>query len=86
MTLFDFYGCSEIKDPGWSYNTLRPPLKIKEVIIDFKTQWQSYSKNKLKFSKRMKFLILRIFQRIAYNLGWILTMNNYKKSLRRKFI
>ena len=83
MTLFDFVGFSEIKELGWNYNTLRPPLKIKEIIIDIKNQWQSYCQSKLNFYKRIKFLILRIFQRIAYNLGWILTTNKYKKSLSR---
>lgn len=83
MTLFDSKKFSEISKPGWNYNTLRPPLKIKEVVNDLKNQWYSYSSNKLKSYKRMKFIVLRIFQRIAYNLGWILEANKYKKSLRR---
>ncbi len=83
MTLFDFVGFSDIKEPGWNYNTLRPPLKIREVIIDINNQWQSYCQSKMIFYKKIKFLILRIFQRIAYNFGWILTTNKYKKVLRR---
>jgi len=83
MTLFDFKGFSEIKEPGWNYNTLKPPLKIKEVIVDIKNQWQSYCMNKLRFYKRMKFLVLRIFQRIAYNLGWILATNKYRVTIGR---
>ncbi len=84
MTLFDFKGFSEIKESCWNYNTLRPPLKIKEVIIDFKIQWQSYYQSKLTYFKRMKFIILYIFQRIAYNFGWILAISSYKKSLSRR--
>ena len=83
MTLFDFVGFSDIKELGWNYNTLRPPLKIREVIIDIKNQWQSYYQSELIFYKKIKFLILRIFQRIAYNFGWILAANKYKKVLRR---
>ncbi len=83
MTLFDFVGSSEIKEPGWNYNTLRPPLKIREVNIDIKNQWQSYSQSKLAIVKKIKFIILRIFQRIAYNFGWLLATNKYKKVLRR---
>ncbi|MFW9881107.1 MAG: hypothetical protein ACFFG0_49220 [Candidatus Thorarchaeota archaeon] len=86
MTLFDFNSYSEIKESGWSYNTLRPPLKFKDIIIDFKIQWQSYSNNKLRFIKKIKFLVLRIFQRFAYNLGWILSMNNNNKALRRRIL
>ncbi len=60
MTLFDSVGFSEIKEPRWNYNTLRPPLKIKEVIIDIKNQWHSHCQSELTFSKRIKFLFLRI--------------------------
>ncbi len=84
MTLFDFKGFSEIKESGWNYNTLRPPLKIKDVIIDFKIKWQSYYQSKLSYFKRRKFMILYIFQRIAYNFGWILAINSYKKSFSRR--
>ncbi|MHA1294163.1 MAG: hypothetical protein ACTSQJ_16040 [Promethearchaeota archaeon] len=83
MTLFEIIGFSDIKEPGWSYNTLRPPLKIKEILIDIKHQWCSYRWNKLSFFKRIGFLILRIFQRVAYNLGWILVINKCKKESRR---
>ncbi len=79
MTLFEIMGFSEIKDPGWSYNTLRPPLKIKEIFIDIKYQWRSYCQSKLTLFKKSKFLVLRIFQRIAYNIGWILVTNKCKK-------
>ena len=83
MTLFEIMGFSEIKDPGWSYNTLRPPLKIKEILIDIKYQMRSYRQSKLTLFKRTRFLILRIFQRVAYNFGWILVTNKCKKKSQR---
>ena len=83
MTLFEILGFSEIKEPGWNYNTLRPPLKLKEVIIDISNQWKSYCQSKLGLFRRIKFLVLRIFQRIAYNLGWIIVTNKCKKSANR---
>lgn len=82
MTLFEIMGFSEIKEPGWNYNTLRPPLKIREIFIDIKYQWHSYCLSKMRLIKRIKFLILRLFQRIAYNLGWILVTKKCKKELR----
>lgn len=83
MTLFEMQEFSEIKEPGWNYNTLRPPLKFNEILIDFKYQWQSYCQSKLKFHKKFRFLILRFFQRIAYNLGWVFATKQFKKSIRR---
>ena len=82
MTLFDSKKFTEIREPGWNYKTLRPPLKIKEVVDDLRNQWYSYNSSKLKSYKRIKFIVLRIFQRIAYNLGWILETNKHKKLLR----
>lgn len=83
MTLFEIQVFSEIKDPGWNYNTLRPPLKFNEILSDFRYQWQSYCQSKLNFHKKFTFLVLRIFQRVAYNIGWVLAINQYKKSERR---
>ena len=52
MTLFDFNRCSEIKEAGWSENTLRPPLKINEIMLDFKIQWLTYCSRKMwKYSR-----------------------------------
>ena len=79
MTLFDTKKFSEIKEPGWDYNTLKPPLRIKEVMNDPKNQYYSYSSSKLKSYKRIRFFVLRIFQRFAYNLGWMLETNKHKK-------
>jgi len=79
MTLFDYSGFSEIKDPGWSYSTLRPPLGFREVLLDIKMHWTRYSKDRLSFSKRVKFMVLRVFQRIGYNIGWVLATTKYRK-------
>lgn len=84
MTLFDSSGFSEIKEPGWNYNTLKPPLKFKDVIMDIYYQWRSYYQSRFTFYKRLKFLIMRIFQRIAYNLGWILATRKYIKTSMRE--
>ena len=79
MTLFDLNNFSEIKDPGWNVNTLKPPLKLKDVLLDFRIQWKSYFSYNIPFYKRIKFIILRVFQRIAYNMGWILVSIKYRK-------
>jgi hypothetical protein len=83
MTLFDVKNFSEIKEPGWHYNTLKPPLKFNEILLDFKYQWSAYSHDNLNNFKKVKFLILRIMQRFAYNLGWILATKQYKASSGR---
>lgn len=84
MTLLDLSMFSEIKNSGWNVNTLRPPLKLKEILLDFKIQWKSYCYSKLPFIRRVKFLCLRVFQRIAYNLGWIRSTRNYNKMIKNK--
>jgi len=84
MTLFDCEHFSEIKDAGWSFNTLRPPLKLKEILLDFKFQWLSYCNNKLSYHQRILFLILRVFQRFSYNIGWIISSRKFKKAQIRK--
>ena len=81
MTLFDLSRFSEIKNPDWNANTLKPPLKIKEILLDFKIQWSSYYHSNIPFLKRFKFLILRIFQRIAYNAGWIYSTRKCNKMI-----
>ncbi len=86
MTLFDLSRFSDIKNPGWNVNTLRPPLKINEILLDFKIQWNSYCYNNFHLFKRVKFFILRIFQRLAYNLGWILSTRNYYKEIKNRCI
>ncbi len=80
MTLFDFNQFLKIKEPGWALNTLKPPLKIKDVLQDFKFQWRSYCNNNLPFFKSVIFLVLRVFQRFAYNFGWLISSNNFKKN------
>ena len=82
MTLFDLSRFSEIRNPGWNINTLRPPLKMNEILLDFEIQWKSYCYSNVPLFKRVKFIILRIFQRVAYNIGWILSTRNYYKELK----
>ena len=83
MTFFEIKEISEIKEPGWNYNTLSPPLHLSEILMDFKYQFLTYSKSNLTLKKKLGFIILRVMQRFAYNLGWILITNKYDKSLRR---
>ena len=83
MTYFEIKKLSEIKEPGWNYNTLRPPLELHEILMDFKYQWRTYSQSNLRFQKKMRFIILRFMQRFAYNFGWRLATIEYEKSLRR---
>lgn len=80
MTLFDFNQFSEIKESGWAFDTLKPPLNVKHVLLDFKIQWQSYCSNNLSLHRRISFLILRVFQRFAYNFGWIISNKTFKKN------
>ena len=84
MTLFDLSRFSEIKNPEWNANTLKPPLKIKEILLDFKIQWSSYCHSNIRFLKRIKFLILRVFQRFAYNIGWIYSTRKYNKMINNR--
>lgn len=83
MTYFEIKEFSEIKEPGWNYNTLKPPLDLQEILMDFKYQWWTYSQTKLRFQKKLKFILLRFMQRVAYNFGWMLATIKYEKSLRR---
>ncbi len=71
MTLFDVKQFSEITAPDWSLNTLRPPLRFREVLWDFRYQWRAYCQGGLPFRRRVGFLLLRVMQRFAYNWGWI---------------
>jgi len=85
MTHFEIKEVSEIKEPGWNYNTLKPPLDLREILMDFKYQWWTYSQTNLSFQKKLKFIILRFMQRFAYNSGWMLATKKYIKSLRRSY-
>lgn len=78
MTLFDVNQFSEIKQEGWTFNTLRPPLKLKEILQDFKFQWKTYRKHNLTLYKCINFFLLRVLQRLAYNFGWIISKNKFK--------
>jgi hypothetical protein len=71
MTLFDVKQFSEITATDWSFDTLRPPLRPSEVLWDLRNQWRAYVNGRLPFFRRVGFLVLRIFQRFAYNWGWV---------------
>jgi hypothetical protein len=84
MTLFDLYKPSEINIPGWNDRTLKPPITFVEIIRDIKHQWLTYHINRLSYLKCSKFLVLRIFQRISYNMGWHIAHFRKRKSMRRR--
>ncbi len=71
MTLFDVKQFSEITSPDWNFTTLRPPLRLGEVLWDFRYQWRAYCQRCVPFPRRVGFLVLRVVQRLAYNWGWI---------------
>lgn len=73
MTVLDINPNAKMKESLWNENTLRPPLKIKETIRDLQYHWKSYHKSKICIYKQLFFLTLMIFQRISYNLGWIIS-------------
>jgi len=80
MTLFEFNNkTSEIKSSGWNSDTLRPPFGIKEVLLDFRYQWFLYRSKQISIEKRLAFIILRIFQRFSYNLGYFLASRKFRK-------
>ena len=73
MTLLDMVHISKIQESLWNENTLKPPLKVKEIVRDFQYHWKSYHQNKIGAYRRLVFLILMIYQRISYNIGWIIS-------------
>ena len=80
MTLFELNNkISEITSPGWNSDTLKPPYSIKEVMLDFRFQWFLYRSKQISFQKRLFFIILRVFQRFSYNLGWFISIRNFRK-------
>ena len=85
MTLFDLYKPSEISAPGWQENTLKPPITFIEILQDIKHQWLTYRLNRLSWVKCSKFLILRIGQRISYNMGWYIALRKTINSKNRRF-
>lgn len=79
MTGLDINLKSKMKESLWNEKTLRPPLKIKNIIRDFQYHWKSYHKSKIGAYRQLLFLILMIYQRISYNLGWIISkFKSYK--------
>jgi hypothetical protein len=81
MTHFDIHNFYEIERSEWTYETLRPPLTFAEVLSDIKFHWVLYKKMIKSIRKRLFFLVLRIFQRISYNIGWIIS----RKRLIKKY-
>jgi len=80
MTVLDINRKTKMNESLWNENTLKPPLKIKETIRDIHYHWKSYHKSKIGACKQLVFLTLMIFQRISYNLGWIISKFKIKKS------
>lgn len=79
MTHFDLENWYEIEREDWTYETLRPPLTFWRVLSDIRFHWFIYTKTIDSFKKRIIFLVLRIFQRLSYNLGWFLSENKLLK-------
>ncbi|MBD3212660.1 MAG: hypothetical protein GF311_08625 [Candidatus Lokiarchaeota archaeon] len=79
MTHFDLYNYNEVRGSDWDYDTLRPPLTFREVLSDIIFHWFVYGQNHKSILKRISFLVLRIFQRISYNIGWIYSSYKFQK-------
>lgn len=62
---------SEVNNLPWSYNTLRPPkLNLRNMIMDLKWHLWLYKRAKIPYAQVIMFVVLRIFQRVFYNIGW----------------
>jgi hypothetical protein len=61
----------EVGSITWGYDTLKPP-RITPVSLANDLLWEmrQYRAAKIDFVTSMKFLGLRVLQRVAYNLGW----------------
>ena len=79
MTVLDMIHISKIQESLWNKNTLKPPLKVKELIRDFQYHRENYHKSKIGAYRQLVFLILMIYQRISYNLGWIMSKFKFNK-------
>jgi len=84
MTHCDLYSYYEIESSKWNYEYLRPPLTFLEILSDIRFHWFIYRNNFDSILKRTCFLILRILQRISYNIGWILSSQKLQKKLGGK--
>ena len=79
MTLLDNNRFVKSNENLWDENTLKPPLKPKELVKDLLYHWRSYKNNKISHFRRYIFFILMIYQRISYNLGWLLSIFKHSK-------
>ena len=62
---------SEVSTPDWSYDTLKPPkLNLRNMARDLKWHLWLYKKASLPYKIVVMFVVLRILQRVAYNIGW----------------
>ena len=62
---------SEVHSKDWTYNTLQPPkITLKNVYLDSKWHLKLYKDANLPVKTRLKFICLRLIQRINYNKGW----------------
>ncbi len=79
MTLLDTRQLIHPNGVLWDGNTLKPPLKLRDLFEDLRFHWLSYKRGNLNFFRRFKFLLLMIQQRVAYNLGWLLATHKYQE-------
>ncbi len=61
----------EVRAAVWGYDTLRPPtLTPANLARDLLWEIHQFRAARLSLRTAVAFLILRLFQRSAYNLGW----------------
>ena len=73
MTVLDKIHNSEMDESLWNENTLKPPLKLKECIKNLQYHWKSYHESKIGANRQLFFLALMIYQRVSYNIGWLIS-------------
>ena len=73
MTILDKNHNLVSENSLWNEKTLRPPLKIKECIVDLQYHWKNYHKSKIGAYRQLLFLTLMIYQRVSYNIGWLIS-------------
>lgn len=71
MTLYNFKNPKKKHYSRKDYDSLRPPLTFREILIDLKAHWHRYALFNLSMKERIILIGLSIIQRISYNLGWL---------------
>ncbi|MFQ6059884.1 MAG: hypothetical protein ACE5KV_01120 [Thermoplasmata archaeon] len=62
---------SEVNSSSWTYDTLRPPkLTPYNTWKDLTWHYRRYRSRRLDIKTIILFLLLRMIQRISYNVGW----------------